>query len=129
MSKITTKTIINFLPLDPSFKLDLLEKYDTLSREEQLRISDLVWQTFDNLYELKIKENFDKAIVEAEKSAKQPSQSFYGEVVKKTDEEIKSQLLSAGESVDLSKARKSMEQIVREINAAKKQLPNAPKAN
>lgn len=127
MKQINTKAIINFLPFDPSAKLDLLEKYDSLPREEQLRISDLVWETFYDLYEIKIKENFDKAIQEAEKSGQKPDETFYGKVLEKTDKEIADQLALISDSEDISKVRKSMEQIVREISAVKKTKP--PKAN
>ncbi len=120
MKQIDTKKIINFLPLSPEVKLDLLEKYDSLPREEQLRISDLVWETYYDLYEIRIRDNFDKAIQEAERNKEKPDGTFYGKVIEKTDNEIIELLTSSAESVDLSAARKSMEQIVREINAAKK---------
>ncbi len=120
MKQIDTKKIINFLPLSPEVKLDLLEKYDSLPKEEQLRISDLVWETYYDLYEIRIRDNFDKAIQEAERNKEKPDGTFYGKVIEKTDNEIIELLTSSAESVDLSAARKSMEQIVREINAAKK---------
>ncbi len=127
MKQINTKTIINFLPFEPSAKLDLLEKYDSLPREEQLRISDLVWDTFYSFYEIKIKDNFDKAIQEAEKNGTKTDQTFYGKVLERTDKEISDILSSAADSTDLSAARKSMEQIVGEINTVKK--TKSPKAN
>lgn len=129
MKQINTKTIINLLPFEPSAKLDLLEKYDSLPREEQLRISDLVWETFYDLYEIKIKDNFDKAIQEAEKNGEKPDQSFYGKVLERTDKEISDLLSSAADSTDLSVARKSMEKILKEIHAAKKAPYKIPKAS
>ncbi len=124
MIQLTTKTIINFLPLSGEVKLDLLEKYDKLSREEQLRISDVVWQAYYSIYDIKIKENFDKAIAEAEMTGHEPDKTFYGKVVEETDREIEEKLASSSEIEDLATVRKSMELIVREINAAKKENKN-----
>lgn len=119
MTNLNTKTIINTLPLPAELKLDLLEKYDTLDRKEQLRISDLVWDTYYQLYDIKVKENFDKLIAEAEKNGEELGDNFYGKVVEKTDQEFNEQLQASGESVDIGAARKSLEQIMHEINASK----------
>ena|ERR1035437_3121545 len=119
MTELTTKTIINYLPLPSATKIDLLEKYDSLPREEQLTIADHVWQLFFDLYELNIQDNFDKGVAEADAKGEKLDQTFYGKVLKRTEEEVVAQLSSSSESVDLSEARASMEKIIREINATK----------
>lgn len=124
MTNLTTKTIINYLPLPSETKLDLLEKYDTMPREEQLTVADHVWQLFFDLYKLKVQENFDKGIEETEKTGEQPDQTFYGKVLQKTEDEVMAQLSSSGDSVTLSEARKSMEKIIKEISAVRKPLAN-----
>lgn len=119
MSEINTKVIINFLPFPADFKLDLLERFDSLPKAEQLRISDIMWEGFYTIYDLRFQENFDKGIQEAEKTGQMPDDTFYGKIVEKMDKEIEAALRSAGEGMDLSAARKSMEQIVQAIKAAK----------
>ncbi len=123
MKDLNTKSIINLLPFPGNFKLDLLEKYDGLPREEQLRISDLVWEAYYAVYDFKIRENFDKAIEAADKKREKPDKKFYAKIVEKTDKEIEDLLTSSSENVDLSAARKSMEMIIKEINASKKSNP------
>ena len=117
--KITTKTIINFLPIEADFKLHLLENYDKFPRDEQLRISDLVWSAFGEIYQMRIAENFEAGLKELSDKTKKPPDNYYKSVVEKTDQEIRAALTGASETVDLSEARKSMEQIVQAINAAK----------
>lgn len=119
MIDLTTKTIINFLPFESSVKLDLLEKFDSLSQPEQAEISDLVWGIYYDLYETKVRENFNKGIAEAEKNGTEPDKTFYGKVLEETNKEMLAKLSSSEDSVDLSEARASMEKIIREINAAK----------
>jgi hypothetical protein len=124
MKALDTKTIINLLPFSNEKKLDLLEKFDSLSRDEQLKISDVVWEAYYSFYDLKIKENFDKAIREADKNSQEPSENLYTSVVEKTDQEMKNMITSLAENIDLASARRSMELIIKEINAAK--IPSKP---
>lgn len=116
---LTTKTIINFLPLPTDQKLELLEQYDLLPQEEKLRVSHLLWELYYDLYQLKIQENFDKLMAEADEKGEKTDGTFYKKVLQKTREETKEQLSLSENSIDLSEARKSMEMIIREINAAK----------
>lgn len=130
MREITIKTLINFLPLPADYKLELLETYDSLSKEVQLSISETLWEAFYDEYDFQIKISFDQAVAEAEKSGKKTDKSLYQEALNNARDEIEKRLASAGESVDLSAARKSMEQIVREINAVKGQIkPTNAKAS
>lgn len=132
MAKITTKTLLGFLPFDSKFKLEILEKYDSMPPAEKQRITDLVWDAYCDYYDLKVKENFDRGVVEASKRGEKTGSDFYGKVVDKTTEEIENALTSASETADLSEARKSMEQIVKAIKSSKtpaSPTPAATKAN
>lgn len=119
MKNLDTKTIINFLPLSSESKLDLLERYDSMSEAEKAGVSDWVWEAFYTFYDLKIKENFEKMLVEADEKNEKPDKKFYGKVVERTDKEIVDALNTSSESMNLTEARKSMEMIIKEINASK----------
>ena len=119
MKDIDIKTIINFLPFPSNFKLDLLERYDLMESNEQQRVSDLVWEAFYLVYDMKIRENFDKILSEADEKSEKTDEKFYQKVVERTDKEIADALSTSSESVDLTQARKSMEMIIKEINASK----------
>jgi hypothetical protein len=121
MTELNTKTIINYLPFDPKVKLELLEAYDSIPLEEQIRISRLVWQAFSEFENIKIKGNFDKGLKEASKANQKLDENYYKKIIEETQKDTEAKLSSAQESVDITRARKSMEQIVREINASKKQ--------
>lgn len=123
MIDVNTKTLISFLPFDPAQKLDLLEKYDSLSKDEQIRITRIVWEALADYEELKIKENFEDGLSEAEKDKSGLDQDYYKKIVDKTEKEIDAKLAASQQAEDLTSVRKSMEQIVREINATKKPNP------
>lgn len=119
MTEITTKALIHYLPFPADFKLELLEKYDSLPQDEKIRISGLVWNLYYDLYDSKIKDNFEKGLKEAQDAGLKIDQNYFKEVVQRTNEEFNTAVTSATESTDLQAARKSMEQIVQAINAAK----------
>ena len=123
MNDINTKTIINFLPFDPSLKLKILESYDTLPLPEQIRISDLVWQTYDSIYEMRIKEKFESGLINNPKLGTEPDNTYYMKVLEEVGKEINEELTTHQESADITEVRKSMEQIVKEINASKATKP------
>ena len=124
MKNFDIKTIINFLPFPSDFKLDLLERYESMGPDEKARTTDLIWEAFYLVYDIKIRENFDKLLAEADEKGEKPDEKFYGKVVEKTDKEIEDALTNSSESVDLSEARKSMEMIIKEINASKSSPKN-----
>lgn len=119
MTELTAKKIINLLPCPDDYKQKLLAEYDSLPRDEQLRISDIVWEFYFDYYQLKIQENFQKGIAEAEEKGERLGESYYEKVLEKTQEEMDELAQSSGETVDLSAARSSMEKIIKEIRAAK----------
>lgn len=119
MNKINTKVIINFLTMPEDQKIDLLAKYDTLPRDEQLKISDVLWEAFATEYDFLLKKNLEKISSDPNQKP-DPNETPYQKAVRITNEDISTRLLSAGEQADLSHVRSSMEKIVKEINASKK---------
>lgn len=125
MKDLNTKTIINFLPFEPSFKLKLLENYDAYPLPEQIRITRLVWGFFNSIYDLRIKRKFEDGLKDQPNNAEDGS--YYLKILEEVRNEINEELENHQTSADISEVRKSMEQIVREINALKTQSP-APKS-
>lgn len=119
MNKINTRVLINFLTLPEDQKIDLLAKYDTLSRDEQLKISDVLWEAFATEYDYLLKSNLEKISSDPNEKT-DPKETLYQKAVRITNEDINNRLLQASEQTDLSHVRKSMEKIVKEINASEK---------
>ncbi len=117
-TKINTKTMINYLPFPNEVKLELLGKFDNLSNDDQTKITDLVWDAFEIVYNNKVQENLDKLIAEADENGQKTDDTFYGKAVDMTDQEVREGLTSTTDVADLTNVRKSMELIVNEIKAA-----------
>ncbi len=116
---MTTKDIIKFLPLDNAIKIELLEKFDSLDSSQLLSIERLVWNTYDTLYQQLLEENIQKQYAQTLNNEGKFNQDFYAEALKKTESTMNKEFFQTTEQVDLSAARKAMDLIVKELQAAK----------
>lgn len=118
--KLTTKNIIKILPFTENFKLELLEQFDTLEKDVKFPVEQAVWDLYATLYEIKLEENTDLALARAAEDKETLDRNFYKRMRQQTDKQMREEYIHKGETVDLTSARKAMEQIVKEIQAAKK---------
>lgn len=119
MANITTESIINFLPFPADQKLKILEKYQLAGPQEKSDMTELIWNGYSVYFNFKLQANFSKSLKLASKTHSPIDGNFYSKIVDQTEKEVETELIKAGESIDLDAARKAMQQIVQAINAAK----------
>ena len=117
---MTALDIIKALSTDEKLKLQLVNIYDYMKPEQRLSIDHLAWVTYDALYEERLRENLNIQYENVRKGLDHFGDDFYARALKKTDEEMTTELQESLSTADLSIARKAMEQIMKEIRAAKK---------
>ncbi|QQG40745.1 MAG: hypothetical protein HYV37_00230 [Candidatus Levyibacteriota bacterium] len=118
--KITTKSIIKALPFEEQFRLDLINKLDSLSADQKFTIEQILWDAYFSLYDLKMDTNLKLALERAKNNEETLDKDFYKRVEAQTEKEMENQAVEATERVDLTAARKAMELIVKEIQESKK---------
>ena len=116
----TAKDLIKILPFEQSAKDDLLQNFDGLDADRKYAISDLLWDTYYTLYELKFQENFELALLRAMEGKEVLDKDFYKRVREHTRQEMEQTGVATVEGVDLDATRKAMEMIVKEIRSSKK---------
>lgn len=117
---LTTKDIIKIIPFDDKFRDELLRDFDGLDSDRKFDIEQAIWDAYDLLYEFKLKENTQLAFLKAENNEENLDGDFYKRIREKTDKEMQELSIDKVEQSSLDEARKAMEIIVREIQAAKK---------
>lgn len=117
--KIKTKDLIKVLPFDEAFKADLLGGYDNFDPDQKFNIDRILWNTYYALYDLKLEENTNLALLRAKDGQETLDKEFYKRVKEQTDQEMQGQVVETKQTVDLTEARKAMETIIREIQASK----------
>lgn len=111
----TTQDLIKILPFKPEFKEDLLDNYDSLSKDQQYAITRLVWDLYDAIYESQLDANMKKAFERVKKSEEKLDNGFYERVRKLTDQEFEKENSEAATTVDLSSAREELQKIINKI--------------
>ena len=117
--QITTKNIIKAIGFEEKFKSDLLENFDTLDPDQKYAITQLVWDMYQSIFNMKVNENMDRALEKVAEN-KEKFDDLYNRVRQETLREMEKDLETNLTSVDLTAARAAMEKIIREIHASKK---------
>lgn len=110
--KLTTKIIIQVLPFDQSFKDDLLQRFDSLSDNQQLDITNLVWSTYYALYQLKLEENLDLALEGALDGNVKFDKDLYKRVSEETQRQMTEEVNETADSEALSETRQKLQEIL-----------------
>lgn len=108
-----TKDIIKVLPFDKEFQIELLNQYDGLPLDRKSSVAELLWETYDALYELKLDENLQLALLRAKDNQEKLDNNFYKRVVEKTDKEMESEVTETIAKLDLASTRQELKKIIK----------------
>lgn len=119
---LTTKDIIKILPFDEEYKNQLFLEFDELDENRKSALTDILWEGYSAYYKLKLEANIKSNLSILPEGTKREKldENFYKKMVQKTEEELESSLTQESSATDLAEARKAMELIVKEIQAANK---------
>ena|SRR3989344_589439 len=108
---LTTEKIITFLPLDQEFKQKLLEKYPQLDADTRYMVGKIIWQAYYVLYELKVQENYQLALMKAEEDGVEPGEDFYQKIEEQTEKEIQNMSYGQVTSDELTQIRSKLQHL------------------
>lgn len=108
-----TKKILQALPFDKAFKNDLLAKLDSYDTVSKFQISQIIWDTYFALYELKLDENLDAAFERGEKNQETFDENFYKRARALTDKQMEEELISTNTKIDLTTTREKLEELMK----------------
>jgi hypothetical protein len=112
--KLTAKDIIKMLPYRKEFKEDLLNTFDTLTPDQKFNIVQIVWDTYNALYQLKLEENTEIAMMEVADGKEGLDKDFYKRIKDKTAQDMKKEYTEVAATSDLSSAREELEKILKQ---------------
>lgn len=108
----TTKDLIKILPLSEEFRAKLLERFDSLLPYQKYRVEDTLWDMYDSIYELRLKENMDLAFERAKQNKEKLDHEFYARVRRQTEQEIEKESSTVAAKADLSSAREELSELI-----------------
>lgn len=117
--QLSAKTIIKILPLEDSFKTELLGSLDLLDLDRKFAMERILWKTYDAFYGLKLEENMQLGLLRVGNHEEKLDKDFYRRIREQTKKDMETEMIDSTEKVDLSEARRAMELIIREMRASK----------
>jgi hypothetical protein len=111
---LTTQDIIQLLPFSEDFKSSLLADFDSLNPDQKFNIEQLVWDAYDELYQIRLEENTQLAFLRVEKEEEEFDADFYKRINEKTDQDMRKQSVQQTTESDLSETREELEKILQQ---------------
>lgn len=118
--KVTTLDIIKMLPFRDGFKLLMLEKFETLGPDQKFELEQVLWDTYEALYKLKLEENLQQAFSRAKINKEKLDSDFYARAKQQTEKEMETDFLKSTVGFDISHIRTKLELITKNESASSK---------
>lgn len=107
--KLTTLQIIKYLPFEKTLKDELVNSWSTMDPDKKFNLEQLVWDAYDALYDLKLQENIQLALLRAQENNETLDKDFYKRVEEQTDKEMETETFETTSSVELDQVRSKLE--------------------
>ncbi|MBI3955165.1 hypothetical protein HY338_01870, partial [Candidatus Gottesmanbacteria bacterium] len=104
--------IIRILPLDKKIQEKLLEGFDKLSPDKKFSLEEIVWDTYEAIYKLKLQENIGLALLRAKSSQEKLDEDFYKRAKQQTEKEMETDLSERSSKVNISDISTKLESII-----------------
>ena len=111
--KMTTLDIIKMLPFEKEFQAQLFEQFDTLTPDQKFSLEQLLWDTYEALYKLKLEENLQQAFSGAKTNKEKLDSDFYARAKQQTEKEMETDFLKSTAGFDISHIRTKLELITK----------------
>jgi hypothetical protein len=113
--KLTTKQIMQILPMDEKLRLELRATFDTASQVKQFYLATLLWEQYNRYLDLRVKENIQLAL--SDENTELKGSDYYERIREKTEHQLVTEASNSFAEKRLSSVRDAMEEI---LKAAKK---------
>jgi hypothetical protein len=100
------------LPFEKGFQMHLLEQFDKVTPDQKFEIEQIVWDTYEMLYKLKLEENMQTALARAKSGQEKLDSDFYARVKEQTENEFESNLQRNTTGFDISHIRSQLTSII-----------------
>lgn len=118
--KITTLDIIKMLPFEKNFQVKLLEQFDKLTPDQKFALEQILWDTYEAIYKLKLQENLQLALFRAKKKQEKLDKDLYARAKQQTEKQMETDFLKNITGFEVSHTRAKLESIMKEKPASGK---------
>lgn len=112
--KITTLDIIKMLPFEKSFQLKLFEQFDKLNPDQKFEMEQVLWDTYDAIYDLKLQDNLNLAFAKVKSHQESLDKDFYARTKQETEKQMENEFLKNISGFDITNIRSRLELIAKD---------------
>lgn len=118
--KVTTVGIIKMLPFEKQFQLKLLDDYENnrLSPDQKFAIEQIVWDTYEAFYKLKLQENLQEALLKVKTHQEKLDKGLYIRAKQLTERQMENDFSLYMTNTDISKVRAKLESLINKDNTS-----------
>ncbi len=109
---MTTLNIIRMLPLDRKFQAKLLEGFDKLDPDQKFALEEIVWDTYQAIYKLKLQENIGLALLRAKSNQEKLDEDFYKRAKQQTEKDMETDFSQSAAKTNISDVSTKLESII-----------------
>ncbi len=112
--KLTTKGILQLLPVDGNLKKELLDNWDKMEPDQRANLEQLVWDTYRALYKLRLEEKLRLELAKLGRDEGTLEPALYSRLQEETDREMASENFSVSTSSELTSIREKLQTFLKD---------------
>ena len=112
-NNITLKKLVLFLPMDENVRAQTLKQLETITPDQKLKLSRLLWNTFFEYFRNKVNFEFQNALADAQKGKQKLHSKLYPEIRTKVQEEFAQKLSQFEDTSQIENVRKELSEIIK----------------
>lgn len=118
--KVTTVGIIKMLPFEKQFQLKLLDDYENnrLSPDQKFALEQIVWDTYEVFYKLKLQENLQEALLKVKTHQEKLDKELYKRAKQLTERQMENDFSLYTTNTNISKVRAKLESLINKDKAS-----------
>lgn len=109
---MTTLNIIRMLPFEKQFQTKLLEGFDKLSPDQKFALEEIVWDTYEAIYKLKLQENIGLSLLRAKSNQEKLDEDFYKRAKQQTEKDMETDFSQSAAKTNISEVSTKLESII-----------------
>lgn len=125
--KMTTQNIIKMLPFQKEFQIKLIEQFDQLTADQKFALEQILWDTYEAIYKLKLQENLQLALLRAKNKQEKLDKDLYARAKKQTEKQMETDFVKNATDFDVSHTRAKLESIIKKESTSKLGSPQQKK--
>lgn len=121
--KITTKQLLNFLPLDPQTKAVVLINSDKYKDDQKRALERFCWKLFYTLIDYETEHEFEKTLEKAKEGNIKLDSNLYQQIENRTYKKFLRDIMQQIEYESISEVRSGLQQLI--ANKIQTELPKS----